>query len=82
MDQPSFAVSRFENRNGVTSWRVAGILHGLRVRKNFRTREEAFAEKAALELKALQIAAGQRPVVTNLTQDQACEAEAALSAAS
>jgi hypothetical protein len=53
MNHTKFAVSRFENRNGVTSWRVDGRLHGVRFRKNFKTREEAAAEKAALELKAL-----------------------------
>ena len=44
----TFAVSRFENRNGVISWRVDGQLHGLRIRRNFKTREAATAEKAAL----------------------------------
>jgi len=41
MNQTEFAVSRFENRNGVTSWRMAGWLRGVRIRKNFPTREEA-----------------------------------------
>jgi hypothetical protein len=50
-----FVVSRFENRNGVTSWRVSGLLHGVRIRKNFKTREEAAAELAALELKAVPV---------------------------
>ena len=57
----SFAVSRFENRNGVTSWRVAGWLHGVRIRKNYPTKEEAAAEKATLELKALQSGWATRP---------------------
>jgi len=35
-----FAVSRFENRNGVTSWRVSGFLHGVRIRWNFKNRAE------------------------------------------
>jgi hypothetical protein len=35
--EQSFAVSRFENRNGVTSWRVDGRLHGVRIRRNFKT---------------------------------------------
>ena len=56
----TFAVSRYENRNGVTSWRVAGWLHGVRIRKNFPTREEAAAEKSVLELKAVQQNAGMR----------------------
>jgi len=32
----------------------SGWLQGVRIRRNFQTREEAAAEKAALELKALQ----------------------------
>src|SRR5687768_10946342 len=56
MNHSKFAVSSFENRNGVTSWRVDGRLHGVRIRKNFKTREEAAAEKAVL--KALQRARG------------------------
>jgi hypothetical protein len=48
----SFAVSRFENRNDVISWRVSGGLHGVRIRKNFKSKEEAAAEKAVLALKA------------------------------
>jgi integrase len=76
MNHAEFAVTRFENRNGVTSWRVAGFLHGVRIRKNFKTREEAAAEQAALEVKAARIASGQHAVVTALTEDQAREAEA------
>jgi len=75
MNQTEFAVSRFENRNGVTSWRVAGWLHGVRIRKNFPTREEAAAEKQALEIKAAQTANGMRTVATTLTEDQVREAE-------
>jgi hypothetical protein len=71
----TFAVSRFENRNGITSWRVDGRLHGLRIRRNFKTREAAAAEKAALELKALQAAAGLHVATTSLAEDQLREAE-------
>jgi integrase len=71
----AFAVSRFENRNGVTSWRVEGKLHGLRIRKNFKTREAAAAEKDVLELKALQAAAGLHVATTFLTEEQIREAE-------
>jgi len=76
MNHTQFAVSRFENRNGVTSWRVDGRINGLRIRKNFKTREEAAAEQAARELKSLQIASGQRAVATSLAEDQVREAEA------
>jgi hypothetical protein len=73
----SFAVSRFENRNSVISWRVAGWLHGVRIRKNFKSKEEAAAEKAVLELKALQIDAGLRTSATCLSEEQVREAESA-----
>src|ERR1035437_3837382 len=71
----TFAVSRFENRNGVTSWRVDGHLHGVRVRRNFKTREDAAAEKAAFELKSLQAVSGLHAATTFLTEDQLREAE-------
>jgi hypothetical protein len=77
MKQPKFLVSRFVNPNGVTSWRVEGRLHGLRIRRNFKTREEAAAEKATLELKAEQDLSGLRSVSTSLEIEQVREAEAA-----
>jgi integrase len=76
MNQSKFAVTQFENRNGSTSWRVDGRLHGVRFRKNFKTREEAAAEKAALEIKALQTVAGLRQIATALNEEQVREAEA------
>ena len=76
MNQTEFAVSRFKNRSGVTSWRVAGWLHGVRIRKDFLTREEAAAEKSTLEIKAAQTANGMRTVATTLTENQVREVEA------
>lgn len=76
MNSTDFVIARFENRNGVTSWRVSGFLHGVRVRRNFQTREEAAAERATLEIKALQSASGLRSIATALTEDQVREAEA------
>src|SRR5579885_2483858 len=75
MNHTTFAVSRFKNRNGVISWRVAGLLHGVRIRKNFKTKEEAAAEKAALELRALQAASGIRSATTFLADSQLRQAE-------
>ena len=77
MNQPSFAVTRFENRNEVISWRVDGRLHGVRIRKNFKTREEAIAEKATQELRALQADAGLQSATTFLSEEQLREAETA-----
>jgi len=76
MTDATFAVTRFENRNGVTSWRVSGLLAGVRIRKNFKSKSEAAAEKAALELRALNATAGFRPATTTLS-DEVREAESA-----
>ena len=76
MNQTEFAISQFQNRNGTTSWRVDGRINGVRIRKNFKNREEAAAEKAALEIKALQSTSNFRSVATTLTEDQTREAEA------
>jgi len=73
MSQPLFAVIRFKNRNGVFSWRVAGFLNGVRIRRNFKSQEEAAAEKAALEIKALQLASDLSSVATRLNTDQVRE---------
>jgi integrase len=73
----SFSVSRFKNRNGAFSFRVDGYLNGNRIRRNFKTREEAAAEQAALTIKALQLASNLRSVSTSLTEDQVREAEVA-----
>jgi hypothetical protein len=73
----SFTVVRFKNRNGATSWRVSGWLHGVRFRKNFKTREEAAAEKAAIECRAVQAASGLHSIATCLTVEQVREAEGA-----
>jgi len=78
MNYTEFAVSRFENRNGVVSWRVSGLLAGVRIRKNFKTREEAAAEKAALEIRAEQATSGLRTVTTCLTTEQVRDAEAVI----
>jgi integrase len=77
MNQSPFSVTRFENRNGVISWRVDGRLHGVRIRKNFKSREEAIAEKATQELKALQADAGLQSATTFLSEEQLREAETA-----
>jgi hypothetical protein len=65
-----FSVSRFRNRNGVFSFRLCGYLNGVRIRRNFKSQEDAAAEKAALELKALQMVSNLRAVTTFLTEVQ------------
>ena len=76
MNHTTFVIGRFENRNGATSWRVSGTLHGERIRKNFKTRDEAVAEKSFLEISSLQATSGLRAIATALTEPQVREAEA------
>jgi integrase len=76
MNHIQFAIRRFKNRNGVTSWRVTGRLNGARIRKNFKTREEAAAEKSVLEIRALHAASGLQAIATALPDAQVREAEA------
>jgi len=71
-----FSVSRFKNRNGVLSFRVEGRLHGVRIRRNFKTQEEAAAEKGVLELNAIQTKSGLQSAITFLATPQLREAEA------
>ncbi len=79
MSHQSFVVSRFQYANGTTAWRVDGRLEGLRIRRNFKTQEEALAERSALELKAARLASGRiNDVSTFLTLDQVRDAEAAI----
>src|ERR1035438_2915462 len=70
-----FVVSRYENHSGMISWRVSGWLHGIRIRRNLKTREEAAAEKAALELRSMQATSGLRSAATFLADEQLREAE-------
>jgi len=73
MNHSGFEVIPYKNRNGSTSWRVVGWLHGDRIRKNFKNRREAAAEKATLEVQAAQTTQGMRMVATTLTAEQVRE---------
>jgi integrase len=73
----SFDIARFTNRNGAASWRISGWLHGVRIRKNFKSKEEAAVQKSVLEIQAAQAASGLRPAITFLTDPQLREGESA-----
>jgi integrase len=73
----AFAVKPFKNRNGAISWRVSGWLLGERIRKNFKTREEAILERGALFMKQAQADSNLRMTSTFLSEAQLREAEAA-----
>jgi hypothetical protein len=76
MKHAKFVVTRFVNRCGAVSWRVDGRLHGVRIRRNFKSKEEAAGEKAALEIRAERDTSGMHSIMTRLTAEQAREAEA------
>ena len=72
-----FKISNFKNSVGADSFRVSGQLHGVRIRRNFKTRIEAEAEREVLEVQRVDSANKLRSVVTRLTNDQIREAELA-----
>lgn len=76
MKPSNFSLARFSNPNGTVSRRVSGWLADVRIRKNFKSREEAAAEMAALNAKALQHASGLRLASTFLADAQLRDAEA------
>jgi hypothetical protein len=77
MKHTKFDVAEFKNQSGAKSWRVEGRIDGLRIRRNFPTREDANAERTLLEIRALQAEAGIRTVATDLADGQVRDAEAA-----
>jgi hypothetical protein len=56
---------------------VSGLLRGVRIRRNFKTRAAAEAERQLLDIQRLDTTNSLRAVVTRLTNDQLREAEAA-----
>jgi len=77
MPNTTFALSRFRNRTGTSSWRVSGWLAGVRIRKNFKFRKEVEAEKLVFQTRFAQLDAGVRSATTFLTDEQLRDAEAA-----
>lgn len=71
----SFVITPFTNPSGEIVFRVTGWLDGQRVRKNFRTRAEAEAERQVLEVQRAQGETGIRTTITRLTDEQIGEAE-------
>ena len=73
-----FRLSRFQNPSGDVVWRVAGMLNGQRIRKNFRSRDEATAYRQTLEIEFLNGESEGQTVWTTLTHDQNRDAIAAV----
>ena len=56
---------------------MEGRIDGVRFRRNFKTKEDAVAEKAILDLKHLQLSSNIRSATTFLTDSELRQAEAA-----
>ncbi len=79
MNQHSaFVISEFTNPSGEVVFRVSGWIAGRRIRKNFRTRSEADAERQVLDVRRLHAAGSPvRTAITRLTAEQLRDAELA-----
>ncbi len=80
MKNGDFKISRLDlNDHGFSysTFQVSGYLNGERVRKKFKTRDEAVGEKGRLEIAAANGVGEIRALNTRLTLDQVAEAEAA-----
>jgi hypothetical protein len=75
-----FTIKRISVKNGgftYTTYRLSGALNGVRVRKNFKDRQEALGEKNRLEVAAANEEGATAARNTSLTTEQLREAEAA-----
>lgn len=73
-----YQISKFDNPNKSTSYRVTGTkFDGTRVRENFKTEVEALARKQQLEVEALNFVPEKRITTTRLTPAQEALAERA-----
>jgi len=78
VNQPAFSVNRFENRDGIVSWRVDGRLNCPAFAAISKRKMKPAAEKAALDIKAAQLASGRlNEVATALNAEQVHDAGAA-----
>ena len=68
-------VAKFLNGSGSGAWRVSGTINGERIRRNFKTRPEAVAERQVLEIKRKNTAQDLKTIATRLTPEQTREAE-------
>jgi len=79
MGKHRFKIASFTNATGSQAWRLSGTLNGERIRKNFKTRQEAVAERQKLDIRQRNEAATGQTVWTTLTQEDNQDAIAAVS---
>ena len=79
--KPLFAIKRVmvrANRFKYPTYRLTGYLHGQRIRRQFKSQDEALGEKNRLEVEAANDGSV-RSILTRLTVEQVATAEAAFS---
>ncbi len=78
MAKQRFKVSRFINPSGSEDWRLSGTLNGKQIRKNFKSRNDAVAERQRLSIRYLNEQSEGQTVWTTLTHGQNKEAISAI----
>ncbi len=73
-----FKITRFENPSGELAFRVSGSLHGKQIRRNFKARRDAVAERDKLEVERLNGASDGRFIWAKMTPEQHDDAWAAI----
>ncbi|HIG30486.1 MAG TPA: hypothetical protein EYQ50_22880 [Verrucomicrobiales bacterium] len=77
MQRETFRIRQFTNPSGGIAFRVSGMIDDKRIRKNFRTKEEALAGKQQFEIELLNLEPATRLKSTRLSDPQLLEAEKA-----
>ena len=78
MAKQRFKITRFINPGGSEAWRLSGTLNGKQIRKNFKSRNDAVAERQQLSIRYLNEQSEGQTVWTTLTHGQNKEAIAAI----
>ncbi|MGK0239958.1 MAG: integrase [Candidatus Pelagisphaera sp.] len=73
-----FKITRFENPSGESAFRVSGSLNGKQIRRNFKERKYAVAERERLEVKRLNGPSDGRFIWAKMTPEQNDDAWAAI----
>ena len=73
-----FKITRFENPSGENAFRVSGSLNGKQIRRNFKERKDAVAERERLEVKRLNGPSDGRFIWAKMTPEQNDDAWAAI----
>ena len=78
MAKQRFKITRFINPSGSEAWRLSGTLNGKQIRKNFKSRNDAVAERQHLSIRYLNEQSAGQTVWTTLTHGQNKESISAI----